>query len=53
MRPKPLRRLLPRAPRELEGVIDWCFAANPADRPSSMAILLPILNDLIRASPRM
>jgi serine/threonine protein kinase len=53
MRPTPLRRLLPRAPRELEEVIEWCLAADPADRPPSVAMLLPILNDLIRAGARM
>lgn len=48
-----LRRLLPRAPRELEQAVAWCLAPDPADRPPSMAALLPALNGLIRSGPRM
>jgi serine/threonine protein kinase len=53
LEPTPLRRLLPRAPRELERVVARCLAADPGDRPGSVADLLPVLNGLIRTGPRM
>jgi eukaryotic-like serine/threonine-protein kinase len=53
LEPTPLRRLLPRAPRELERVVAWCLAPDPGDRPASVADLLPVLNGLIRTGPRM
>jgi hypothetical protein len=49
----PLRRHLPRAPRELERVVAWCLAPDPSHRPRSMGDLLPVLNRLIRSGPRM
>jgi serine/threonine protein kinase len=49
----PLRRYLPRAPRALERLVAARLAPDPADRPASMAALLPALNALIRTGPRM
>jgi hypothetical protein len=45
--------VLPRAPVELERTVAWCLVADPAERPQSMAALLPVLNGLIRSGPRM
>ena len=53
LEPVPLRRHLPRAPAELAALVAACLAPDPADRPASMATLLPALHRLIRSGPRM
>jgi serine/threonine protein kinase len=53
LEPRPLRELLPRAPRALESLVASCLAPRPSDRPSSVAALIPRLHALIRSGPRM
>ena len=52
LEPTRLRQLLPRAPVPLERAVAQCLAPDPADRPT-LAVLLPLLNGLIRSGPRM
>jgi serine/threonine-protein kinase len=51
--PARLRDHVPSAPRELEALVAACLAQRVADRPQSMAELLPALHRLIRSGPRM
>jgi serine/threonine protein kinase len=51
--PIPLRGLRPRLPRALDELVGACLAPEPADRPGSVAELLPRLNALVASGPRM
>jgi serine/threonine-protein kinase len=53
LEPTPLRTYLPKAPAELGSLLAACLAPRPADRPASMASLLPALHRLIATGPRM
>ena len=53
LQPAPLHAHLRNAPAELASLVAACLAPRPADRPASMAALLPLMHRLITSGPRM